>query len=121
MLKGVLTVQAVVLLVYGIPYLLAPRFATVLTQQLPLPENYILRSLGIAFVVLAVLELQIARDPERYRGLVSAYVLLPALFLVTILLQSFVRGFNGAPWFWMLNAAVTAIFTLAVFAARRQA
>ena len=121
MLKGVLTVQAVVLLVYGIPYLLAPRFATAVTQQLPLPENYILRALGIAFVVLAVLELQIARDRERSRGLALAYVLLPALFLVTILLQSFVRGFNGAPWFWMLTAAVTAIFTLAVFAARRQA
>lgn len=121
MLKGIMTIQAVILLLYGIPYLLVPKFATALTQQLPLPENYILRALGIAFVVLAVLELQIARDLERYRGLALAYVLLPALFLVTILLQSFVRGFNGAPWFWMLTAAVTAIFTLAVFAARRQA
>jgi len=119
MLKGVMTVQAVILLIYGLPYLLVPKLATAVTQQLPLPENYILRALGIAFVVLAVLELQIVRDLERHRELSLAYVLLPALFLVTILLQSFVRGFNGAAWFWMLNAAVAAIFTLAVFAGRR--
>lgn len=121
MLRGVMMVQAVVLLIYGLPYLLVPRYATALTQQLPLPENYVLRALGIAFVVLAYLEWRIASDLERYRELAFAYVLLPALFLVTILLQSFVRGFNGAPWFWMLNAAVSAIFTIAVFAARRQA
>ena len=121
MLKGVLTIQALVLLVYGVPYFLAPRFTTALTQQLPLPENYILRALGVQFIMLAVLELWIARDLERYRGLVFAYGLLPALLLLTILLQAFVRGFNGAAWFWMLNAAVAAIFTLAVFAAHRQA
>ena len=121
MLKAVMTVQAVVLLVYGIPYLLVPKYATTLTQQLPLPENYVLRALGITFVVLAWMELQIARDLERYRGLTLAYAVLPALLLVTILLQAYVRGFNGAPWFWLLNAAVSGIFTIAVFTVRRQA
>ncbi len=119
MLKGVMTVQAVVLLVYGIPYLLVPKYTTALTQQLPLPENYMLRALGIAFVVLAYLELRIASDLDRHRDLALAYVLLPALILVTILLQALVRGFNGAPWFWMLNGAVSGIFTVAVFATRR--
>ncbi|MBI4012343.1 MAG: hypothetical protein HY359_08560 [Candidatus Rokubacteria bacterium] len=121
MLKAIMTVQAVVLLVYGIPYLLIPKYATSLTQQFPLPENYILRVIGIAFVVLAWLELQIARDLERYRELTLAYAVLPALFVLTILLQSYVRGFNGAAWFWLLNAAVSGIFTIAVFTARRQA
>ncbi len=121
MLKVVMSVQAVVLLVYGIPYLLVPKYATTLTQQLPLPENYVLRALGIAFAVLAWMELQIARDLERYRGLTLAYAVLPGLILVTILLQAYVRGFNGAPWFWLLNAAVSGIFTIAVFTVRRQA
>jgi len=42
-LRFVMTVQAVVLLVYALPMLLVPRYWTVLTQQAPLPENYILR------------------------------------------------------------------------------
>jgi uncharacterized protein YjeT (DUF2065 family) len=121
MLRGVLTVQALVLLIYGLPYLLVPKLATQLTQQLPLPENYFLRVLGIAFVVLALMELRVAGDLERYRGLTLAYLLLPALILVTLLLQTYVRGFNGAPWFWMLNAAVSGIFTVAVALTRRQA
>jgi uncharacterized protein YjeT (DUF2065 family) len=119
-LKAVMTAQAVVLLVYGVPYLLIPKWMTMLTQQLPLPENYFLRAVGIAFVILASLELQIAGDLERYRGLTLAYAVLPALFLLTILLQAFWRGFNGAPWFWLVNAGVTGVFTLAVFAGRRE-
>lgn len=119
-LKVVMIAQAVVLLIYGIPYLLVPKWMTILTQQLPLPENYLLRALGIAFVILAYLELQIAGDLERYRGLTLAYALLPALFLVTILAQAVRRGFNGAPWYWMLNGAVVGIFTIAVFTTRRE-
>jgi uncharacterized protein YjeT (DUF2065 family) len=119
-LKIVMLAQAVVLLLYGLPYLLVPRWMTMVTQQLPLPENYILRALGIAFVVLAGLEIQIAADLARYRGLTPAYLALPALFLVTILAQAFVRGFNGAAWYWMVNGAVSGIFTVAVFAARRE-
>ena len=118
LLKAVLVAQAVVLLVYGLPYLLVPKWMTAMTGQLALPENYILRALGIAFVVLAYLEYQIAGDLERYRGLTLAYALLPALFLVTILAQAWKRGFNGAAWYWMLNGAVTGIFTIAVFASQ---
>lgn len=120
-LKGVMTAQAVVLLVYGLPYLLIPKWATTLTQQLPLPENYLLRALGIGFVILAYLEFQIVRDLERYRGLTLAYALLTTLFFVTIVLQAFVRGFNGALWFWWLNGIVTGAFAVALFATRRRA
>lgn len=120
-LKGVMTAQAIVLLVYGLPYLLVPKWATTLTQQLPLPENYVLRAVGIGFVILAYLEFQIVRDLERYRGLTLAYALLTTLFFVTIVLQAFVRGFNGALWFWWLNGIVTGAFAVALFATRRAA
>ena len=120
-LKGVMTAQAIVLLVYGLPYLLVPKWATTLTQQLPLPENYVLRAVGIGFVILAYLEFQIVRDLERYRGLTLAYALLTTLFFVTIVLQAFVRGFNGALWFWWLNGIVTGAFAVALFATRRRA
>ncbi len=40
-LKAVTTVQAIVLFVYGLPYLLVPKWTTTIPQQLPLPENYI--------------------------------------------------------------------------------
>ena len=119
--KGVMTAQAVVLLVYGLPYLLIPKWATTLTQQLPLPENYLLRAVGIGFVILAYLEFQIVSDLERYRGLTLAFALLPSLFFVTIVVQAFVRGFNGAPWFWWLNGIVTGAFAIALFATRRAA
>ena len=120
-LKGVMTAQAIVLFVYGLPYLLVPKWATTLTQQLPLPENYLLRAVGIGFVILAYLEFQIVRDLERYRGLTLAYALLSSLFFVTIVLQAFVRGFNGALWFWWLNGIVTGAFAVALFATRRRA
>ena len=118
-LKGVMTAQAIVLLIYGLPYLLVPKWATMLTQQLALPENYLLRAVGIGFVILAYLEFQIVRDLERYRSLTLAYALLPSLFFVTIVLQAFVRGFNGALWFWWLNGVITGAFAVALFATRR--
>jgi uncharacterized protein YjeT (DUF2065 family) len=120
-LKTVMTIQAIILLVYGLPYLLAPKWATAITQQAPLPENYILRAFGIALVVLAIVELKIARDLDRYRGFSALYALLPALYFVTIVAQAFVRGFNGALWYWWLNAIVTGVFTIAVFVTGRRA
>ena len=47
-LKVVMTVQAVVLLVYALPMLVVPGTGRVLTQQAPVPENYLLRAIGIA-------------------------------------------------------------------------
>jgi len=120
-LKTVMTVQAFVLFLYGLPMLLVPAWWTRLTQQAPLTENYILRAVGIAFVVLAWLEWKISRDLERHRGLVLGYVLLPGLFLVTIVLQAFKRGFNGAAWYWWMNGVVTAVFAVAVWATWRSA
>lgn len=125
-LKLVMTVQAVVLLVYGLPMLLAPRFWTALTQQAPLPENYILRAVGIAFLILSYLELKIVGDLTRYKGLVHAFAALPALFCVTIILQALKRGFDGQPafygaaWYWWLNGVVTAGFAIAVVVAKRK-
>jgi uncharacterized protein YjeT (DUF2065 family) len=120
-LKTVMTLQALILFLYGLPMLLAPAWWTKLTQQAPLPENYFLRAVGIAFVVLAWLEWKISHDVERHRELVLGYALLPGLFLVTIVLQAFKRGFNGAAWYWWMNGAVTAIFVIAVWATRRSA
>ncbi len=119
-LRTVMTTQAVVLLVYGLPMLLVPRYWTTLTQQAPLPENYILRAVGIAFVTLSYLEFRIAGRLEQYRGLVLAYAALPALFCATIVLQALKRGFVGAPWYWWVNGVVTAAFAIAVFAAERK-
>lgn len=119
-LRTVMTVQGVVLLIYGLPMLLVPRYWTILTQQAPLPENYILRAVGIAFVTLGYLELKIAGDLKQYRSLALAYAALPALFCVTIILQAMKRGFVGAPWYWWLNGVVTAVFAIAVFAAGRK-
>lgn len=120
-LKTVMTVQALVLLVYGLPTLLVPGRWTALTQQPPLPENYILRAIGIAFVILAWLEFKIVRDLERYRDLTLVYGLLSALFFVTIVGQAFWRGFNGAHWYWWGNGVVSGVLAIAVLTARWKA
>ena len=120
-LKAVMTIQAIVLLVYGLPYFLLPRWTTAITQQPPLPENYILRAFGIALVVLGLLELRILGDLDRYRNLTILYALLPALYVVTIVAQAFVRGFHGALWYWWLNGIVTGVFAVAVYVAGRKA
>ena len=117
-LKVVMTAQAVVFAIYGLPYLLIPTNTQVLTGQAPVPETYILRVIGIAFVMLAWLEFQIAADLARYRGLSLTYAVISAFYFVTIALQLATTGFNGAAWYWWLNLVVSAAFTIAVFAAR---
>ena len=125
-LRFVMTVQAVVLLVYALPMLLVPRYWTALTQQAPLPENFILRAVGIAFLVLSYLELKVVGDLPRSQGLVLAFAALPALFCVTIILQALKRGFDGQPafygaaWYWWLNGVITAAFAIAVVVANRR-
>jgi uncharacterized protein YjeT (DUF2065 family) len=116
-LKAVMAVQAVVLLAYGLPYFLLPRWTAAITQQPLPPETYILRALGLAFVVLGLLELRILGDLDRHRDLTIFYVLLPAVYCVTIVAQAFVRGFHGALWYWWLNGIVTGVFAVAVYAA----
>ena len=63
-------------------------------------ESYILRAVGISFVMLAWLEFRIIRDLERHRDLAIIYGLTSALFFVTIVVQTLLRGFNGAQWYW---------------------
>jgi uncharacterized membrane protein YdcZ (DUF606 family) len=118
-----MTVQAVVLLIYALPMLLAPRSWTVLTRQSPLPENYILRAVGIALLIVSYLELKIVSDLERYQGLILAYAYLPGLFCLTIIVQVLKRRLDGKPAFygasgyWWLNGVVTAVFAIAVYMA----
>lgn len=117
-LRAVMTAQAVVFAIYGLPYLLVPANTQVITGQPPVPETYILRVIGIAFVMLAWLEFQIAADLPRYRGLTLTFAVISAFYFVTIALQLATTGFNGAAWYWWLNLVVTAAFAIAVFAAR---
>jgi hypothetical protein len=119
-LRAVMLVQSVVLAVYGLPYLLMPATTQVLTGQAPVPETYFLRVVGIAFIVLAWLEFQIAGDLARYRELTLTYAILPASFFVTIALQLATTGFTGALWFWGLNLVITAAFAVAMLVARRR-
>ena len=119
-LSAVVTVQAIVFVIYGLPYLLFPAYATMLTQQMPLPENYTLRALGIAFVMLGYLEFQVARDLERHRSLAMTFGLTSALFFITIALQLMLTGFNGALWYWWVNLVVSGVFAIAVLSACRR-
>jgi hypothetical protein len=70
-----------------LPTLLAPDWWTTVTQQPALLESYILRAVGISLVILAWLEFRIIRGFER-------------LFFVTIVVQTLLRSFNGAQWYW---------------------
>lgn len=100
MLRRVMIIQAVILALYGIPYLLAPTTMQALTGQPPVPEPHVLRALGIAFLVLAWLESQITADLPQSRQLTLAYAVLSAVFFVTIAVQLITTGFNGARWGW---------------------
>ena len=120
-LRSAMTVQAIVTLVYGLPTLLAPAWWTTLTQQPALPENYILRAVGIAFVFLAWLEFKVVGDLGRYRDLTLIYGLLSAVFFVTIVAQALWRGFNGAHWYWWGNGIISGALAIAVLTARQKA
>jgi hypothetical protein len=117
-LRAVMTAQAVVFAIYGLPYLLVPANTQAITGQPPVPETYILRVIGIAFVMLAWLEFQITADLPRYRRLTLTFAVISAFYFVTIALQLATTGFNGAAWYWWLNLVITAAFAIAVFAAR---
>jgi hypothetical protein len=64
-LRAVMLVQSIVLAVYGIPYLVMPASTQLVTGQAPVPETYFLRVVGIAFIMLAWLEYQVAGDLAR--------------------------------------------------------
>jgi hypothetical protein len=113
-LRAVMAAQAVVFAIYGLPYLFVPANTQVITGQPPVPETYVLRVIGIAFVMLAWLEFQIAADLPRYRGLTLTYVAISAFYFVTIALQLATTGFNGAVWYWRLNLVISAAFAIAV-------
>jgi hypothetical protein len=119
-LRAVLMVHAIVLALYGLAYLGIPTMVQELTGQLPVPEPYFLRAIGILFVMLASLELQIAADLPRYRGLALTYAVAPAFFFVTIALQMATTGFNGALWWWWLNLMVAGVFTVVLIVAARR-
>ena len=119
--KTAMTVQAVILLLYGLPLLLVPRWWTEMTQQPPVPENYILRAIGIPFIILAWLEFKIVGDLGRYRDLTLIFGLLSALFFVTIVGQAFWRGFHGAPWYWWCNGIISGVLAIAVLGTRHKA
>jgi hypothetical protein len=120
-LKTAMTVQAIVTLIYGIPTLLAPDWWTTVTQQPPLPESYILRAVGISFVILAWLEFRIITDLERHRGLAVIYGWTSALFFVTIVAQALWRGFNGAHWYWWGNGIISGALATAVLTTNQKA
>ena len=120
-LKTAMTVQAVVTLVYGLPTLAAPGWWTTITQQPPLPESYILRAVGISFVMLAWLEFKVIGDLERYRDLALIFGLTSALFFVTIVAQALWRGFNGAQWYWWGNGIISGALAIAVLTTRQKA
>ena len=118
-LKGVMIVQAIVLALYGLPYLLVPANAQVFTGRAPVPETYFLRVIGITFVVLAWLEFQIVTDLSRHRELTLTSAIIPTGFFITIALQLVTTGFNEAVWYWWLNLVITGAFAIAMFTARK--
>jgi hypothetical protein len=107
-LSRVMRLQAVLLFVYGVPYALAPSLMTALTGQAAVPEPAVLRVLGIAFVAMAVVELR-ALAAATHRPLVLGFALLPCAIFVLIVVQGLTTGFNGAAWYWWVNAIVTLV------------
>ena len=120
-LKVVMTVQAFTLLAFGLPYLLVPAIAVEVAGQLPVPEPFLLRATGAAFIMLAWIEFLVARDLVRHWPLVLAYTTLPAVSCVTIVLHYATRGFVGEAWFWWTHAAVSGILLVALLTARHAA
>lgn len=90
-------------------------------QQPALPESYILRAVGIAFVFLAWIEFKVVGNLERYRDLTVIYGLVSAVFFVTIVLQALGRGFNGAHWYWWGNGIISGALAIAVLTTRQKA
>lgn len=107
-LTRMLQLQAILLLVYGLPYTLAPTQTMAMTGQLPVPENAVLRILGLAFMSLALVEIR-AVASGIHRPLANGFAFLPSAVFVLIVAQALGPGFNGAAWFWWMNAVVTLV------------
>jgi hypothetical protein len=103
-----LQLQAVLLIAYGVPYALAPASMTTMTGQLPVPETAVLRVLGCAFIALALVELRAVAN-GIHRPLANGFAFLPSAVFIIIVAQAVSRGFNGAAWYWWLNAVVTLV------------
>lgn len=110
----VLKIQAVVFLVYGLSFLLAPDFTLDTVFGWSGADTLFPRMVGATFLALAWFDWLVARRIEWRLDLVWPLVLAPVLLLVTLVGVRIADNYPGTDLFYWVSIAVTVFFAATV-------
>ena len=116
-LATMMRVQAVVFLIYGLPFFLTPSWSLQAIfgfPELPLLGFTFARAVGGLFCVIAVAEYLIVRRLSERLDLVWAYVAFPGILLFTVVWEGALGALEAVPFFFWMNVGVTVFFTVVI-------
>lgn len=111
----ILRIQAIALALYGLGFTFIP--GPIVEEMFGWDgvDHTLLRTTGIAFLVLAWAEWLVVQKLESRLDFVMPYLLLPAAFVVAFAVDRYVTDtYAGPDGFWWTNFVVVAVFTIAV-------
>ncbi len=117
-LAAILRFQAIVSVVYGLAFLLAPDFTLDSIFGWEGTETIFVRATGAAFLGLGWFDWLVANRLESRMEMVWPLVLVPALLLIGTVWQRLAGNYEGTESFYWVSVAVTAFFAVSVGALR---
>jgi hypothetical protein len=111
----ILTIAAIVDLVYGLLFLLVPEWMFSLSQDPGAPGSAgWVRWSGGLLIGVSVAGYLAAANPQTQRPLVVGLVVATVLIALSLLYSLFVGGYAGATWFLWLPIAINACLAVAL-------
>ena len=109
-----MNVEAVAFLLYGIPFFFAPSWSLQVIFGFPELSDlgfFWTRAFGAVFCVVAAVEFLIVRRLSERLDLVWAYVAIPGVILVTIVLERLLGTLEVVPFFFWTTLVVSIFFS----------
>ncbi len=113
-LTAILRIQAVVFVVYGLAFLLAPDFTLDTIFGWEGAATFFARMAGATFLALGWVDWLVANRVESRMEMVWPLVLAPALLLTVLVAQRVAGNYEGSESFYWVSVAVTVFFTASV-------
>lgn len=110
----ILRAQAVVFVVYGLSFLLAPDFTLDTVFGWEGAETLFARLVGVTFLALGWFDWLIATRLESRLEMVWPLVMVPLLLLVVLVSEKVADNYEGSDLFFWVSVGVTVFFTVAV-------
>lgn len=117
-LRMIMQIQAIVIGIYGVAFVLLPGFATDTIFGWAGVDLTWVRAAGVPLIALALVEWLVVGDVEHHLDRVWPFVGLPVLYALVFLFERAAGDYQGPDSFWWTNLVVVVVFAAAVAWAR---